>query len=158
MRAADSSAFLLFRDALRQKTIPHPRLRLNILPRALRFEFPAQLTDKHTEILRLMGGLPSPHSRQQSAMSQGLPRIARHEEQQVELRWRQVQALAAHGDRMRPGINQKVANLDRRVHRPFRRASQVGPYSSQELLYAERLGDIVVGARIERLNFGSLLI
>ena len=40
----------------------------------------------------------------------------------------------------------------------FRRPAQVGPHARQQFLNAEWLGHVVVGAGIERLDLGALVI
>ena len=54
-------------------------------------------------------------------MRKRFARIARHIKQQIELGRCQVQAVAADGHCMRPGIDDKVPNLNRRIDQPLRR-------------------------------------
>ena len=60
-------------------------------------------------------------------MRKRFARIARHIKQQIELGRCQVQAVAADRHGMRRGIDDKVANLNRRIDQPLRSAAQVSP-------------------------------
>ena len=56
------------------------------------------------------------------------------------------------------GIDLEIARFDWPEFRLFRaRAAEIGADARQEFLHAERLGDVIVGARIQRLNLSPLL-
>ncbi len=141
----------------RNEAIADPRFGLDVLLPVSAFELLAQLADKHAQILRLMSRLRSPHSCEQRAMGNDLAGIARKVQQQFKFLWRQVDRLALHGDAMRCGIDHEVACFNRRLC-ALRRAPQVSANAGLQFLDAERLCDVVVGARVERFNFGALMI
>ena len=85
--------------------------------------------------------------------------MTRHEDQEIKFLGREVNFVAAHADQPRLRIDQEIAGTDRFLRRFScgRYATQVRPYSRQQFIHAERLGDVVVGAGIERLDFRFLL-
>ena len=77
--------------------------------------------------------------------------------QQVKLFGSQVNRLAHDADQMRRGVDNKIAQLDCE-RRAFRCATQMGSHSRQQFLDSERLGHVVVCARIQRFNLGPLVV
>jgi len=139
------------------EAISHPGLGLNVLASCFVFEFLAQLSDEYAKVLGLMRGLGSPHSCEQGAVGHDLAGVARKVNKQVEFLGRQAQGLALHGDRMGGLIHDEIACFNRR-RGAFGGATHVSADASKELLDTEGLGDVVIGACIERLHLGSFVV
>ena len=104
-----------------------------------------------------MSRLRSPYRCEQGAMRDHFAGVARQVEQQFEFLGREVNGFARNFDAVGGGINHKITGHNGRLG-ALRGAAQMGPHPRQQFLDAERLGDVVVGAGVERLNFGALVI
>ena len=65
--------------------------------------------------------------------------------------------FAEHGDAVVGDVDDEVAGLDGRGG-ALGSAAQMGADAGQQLLNAEGLGDVVVGAGVEGLNLGALVV
>jgi hypothetical protein len=84
--------------------------------------------------------------------------VAGQQQQQVELLGREVGFCAAHAHRPRGGIDIQVADGDLFLRGLFAGGlTQVGAYAGEELGHREGLGDVVVGALVERGHLHRLL-
>src|SRR4029077_3808005 len=78
--------------------------------------------------------------------------------QQVKLFWCEPHLFAAHQDLVAWKINLEISDADFLFLRFGRReAPKVSSYSRQQFIHAERFGDIIVRASVERFDLGTLL-
>src|SRR5581483_7913172 len=75
---------------------------------------------------------------------------------QVPLGWRQVNEFAASADLFGVEVNDEVWRLDGRALARLRRTAQSGAQPGEQFVHAERLGDVVVRAGVERGNLDPL--
>src|SRR5579859_454308 len=142
------------------KAVTNPGIGHDVLRLVARFDLLAQLVDEDAQVFRLLHALSTPYGIQEHAVGQYFVRVPRHENQQLEFLWRQVDFPASDAHLARFRIDVKIAIFDGLRWLFFRRAhaAKVGPYARQQLIHTERLGNVVVGAGIERLNFTLLFL
>src|SRR3984957_20691353 len=143
--------------AFGDESVAHPWLGLDVLAARFALEFLAQLADEDSQVLGLMRGLCAPDRRQQGAMCHHLTGVASQVQQQLEFLGREMGWLALNGEGVRLHVNYKVACFEGGSG-ALRRAPQMRSDPSQQLLNAEWLGYIVVGARIQRFHFRPLVL
>ena len=83
--------------------------------------------------------------------------MPRHEHEEIELLGREPHFGAADVHAARVEIDAKIAGVERRDIGVAVRAPERRPHAREQLVDAERFGDVVVGARIERLHLRPLL-
>src|SRR5271166_4431345 len=142
----------------RFEAIAHPRLRQDVLRRArIELQLLSQLADEDAQIFVLFDAVAAPHRVEDRAVSQYFPWMLRHIHQHVKLLGSESHFPV--GDRygMRLEINVEVAKVDLglRSRCTRRRTSKRCANSCQQLAGAERLGYVVIGARIERRDFAT---
>ncbi|MCY1542303.1 hypothetical protein D9M68_780460 [compost metagenome] len=77
--------------------------------------------------------------------------------QELELGRSDLEFLAPEGDAVGAGVQRQFAHLHRVVDDLGRTAAQHGADARQQLLRRKRLGDVVVGARVETLHLVRLV-
>ncbi len=148
----------LLRAAFGQETVANPGFGLDVFPVGIALEFFAQLANEDAEILGLLCGLSAPDGGEQGAVGEDFAGVAGEEKKQVEFLGCEMNGTAGDGDGVGTGIDEKVANFNGAIAGTLGRTAKMGAHAGEELLNAERLGDVVVGAGIEGLHFGVLLI
>ncbi len=128
-----------------------------ILFARFRFKLFAKLTDKHAQILWLVGRLRSPHRSEQRSMRNHLAGMAREVKQQFKFLRRQVDWLALRPRRCAPRHRSRN-RLHQSRSRALRCAAHMSANAGQQFLDAERLGDVIIRTGVESLNFGALMI
>src|SRR5271168_1326857 len=93
-------------------------------------------------------------------MREDLSGVLRQTDKKVELLWRQVGVLAAYYDTMLRNIDKEVARVDdlRTLRAGDRAAAQLCADAGLQLLNAEGLGDVVVGACVEGFHLHEVLV
>ena len=108
-------------------------------------------------MLGLVDRVRPPDRFQDRAMRQHPPGTLREEQQQLELFRRQANLVLASHDPASIAIDDQIANQDLPLRRARRlEPPQRHPDARHQLLCPERLGHVIVGARVERLHFGAL--
>jgi len=78
--------------------------------------------------------------------------------QQVKFFWRQAYRALAHLDGASCWIDSEVTKFDGELLGfSGSRPPEIRPHSREQLFNAERLGNVIIRARVERFDFGSLL-
>ena len=90
-------------------------------------------------------------------MGHELAAVLRQHAQEIELDRRQVDQLAGARDAAVGNVDHDVADRDRRLGRGVGRAAQDGAQARCQLLAAERLRHVVVGAGVERTDLLALV-
>src|SRR5262245_11524227 len=124
--------------------------------RGVRLDFVSQLPDIDAQILRV--NARGPKLLEQELMGQYLARVLNQEAQKVVLLGRKLHALAAN-------LNDAPHQVDRSVAKPENRAlalhlklmAERRADAGEQLLHAERLGDIIIGALIECRDLGNFI-
>ena len=121
--------------------------------RRVRLDLLAQRADQHAQVLRLIDRVRAPDGLEDGAVGQHPAGMLRQERQQLEFLRRQPHFFAVPEHPESLAVDDQVAAHDRlarrrrRLDAPQRRAD-----AGQQLLGAERLGDVVVGAGVERAH------
>ena len=121
-------------------------------------KFLAQLGDEDAKVFGLLRELRTPDVSEQDAVGKDLACIAGKKEEKIEFFGREVDGAGGDGDGVGGGIDEKIADLDRSIAGALRSAAEMGADAREELLDAEGLGDVVVGAGVEGFHLGVLLI
>ncbi len=138
---------------LRQQTITHAGFSEQVtrLPR-IHFELAPQPREVDVEVVRLRPIFGSPHLFEQHTISQDFVWVRDENLEQFIFSWRQMHFLPEHG-------HPPVFKVDFEIARPkncglpafrARRVAQRHPNTGEQFVHAERLGEVVVGAKIER--------
>src|SRR5579872_902423 len=99
----------------RFKTVTHPGLRHDIAwGDFIRFKFLAQMSNEHTQILRLLCAIWPPHRCQENMMSDNLSRVSGQVHQEVELLGCQMHLVFLNFDLARWNVDAEISNLDHR--------------------------------------------
>src|SRR5207302_8869361 len=118
----------------------------------------AQLANRDAQIFGLIG-VGAPNCMQQRAMREHLPGMLGHVDQKIELLRRQMRLLAANNDAVLGDVDQEVAGVKLwSLSIGYRAAAELSPNASLQLLNAEGLRNVVVGACIKRFDFHQVLI
>src|ERR1039458_1750362 len=126
--------------------------------RCFRLQLLAELANEYAQILNLFRTLPTPDCAQQRPMGYHFAGMACKINQQIKFLRREVNLATTHRDFVRRQIDAEITNLNQRSLLAFRRdAPQTGTYPRQQFLDPERLGYVVVGSGIQRLDFGFFL-
>src|SRR5207244_34122 len=122
-------------------------------PGGVGLELAPQVRHVHAQVVRLLGGLRPPHLLQQLPMRDDLARVMPERHQQPVLDRREVHLCAADGHPARGEVHVQFADAEgglQRAVRDARAVTQRHSHARHQLADAEGLGQIVVGARIER--------
>ena len=86
--------------------------------------------------------------------------MLRQTDQKIKLFWRQMNVLATNDNAMLRHVDQEVAGCDDlcRLIAGCGAAAQLSTNAGLKFLHVERLGDVVVGTRIERVNLHLILV
>ena len=92
-------------------------------------------------------------------MGQHFPGMGHQQPQQVILARRQLHILFAHRDQAAHQIDRQIAAAeDRLLAVRLQAVAQRGANAGRQFLHAERLGDIIIGAQIERRHLAGLVV
>ena len=124
--------------------------------RGLGLELAAQLGHEHPQIVRLVVVLGSPDLLQQLCLRDEAAAVANEHFDEVPLGRCQSHLLAVAAHLLRRQVDGEVRRLDEGFF--FRRGGtpEGGAQAGEQLVHAERLGDVVVGAGVERRNLVAL--
>src|SRR6266542_1732652 len=145
--------------SFRTKAIADPGLGNEIAwMRWIRFELVAQLSHEDAQVVRF-GRVGPPHFAQELSMSDHFARVLHQKNEELVGNRRQVDLAALHEYLALREIDAQFAD---REHGFFLLGTEVGgvperyPQAGEELLHAERFGEIVVGSCVERVDLVPL--
>src|SRR5579859_5587308 len=120
----------------------------------------AELADEDAQVLGLADTVNAPHRREQRTMGQHTSGMFRHVEQKLKLLGGEAHVRAPDGYAMGIRIDHEIADVDGTRGFCFGNgdAAKMGPHARLQLLHAERLGDVIVCACIERFDLAAVLI
>ena len=97
---------------------------------------------------------------QKRAVRKNLTRVLRKADEKVELLRCEVCVLAANHDAMLWNVDQEIADSDDRLRLAggSDATTQLCANAGQQLLNAKRFGDVVVRARVQRLDLHSIMV
>src|SRR4051794_831720 len=123
-------------------------------PLRLGFEFSAQASDIRPQVIRLITVLSAPHRLQDLPVCQELASVAGQIREHLVLFLRQRNVSSFESRTPRREVDLQVLAAVGRKRGLCRRVStsQGGAQAGQQLLYTEWLGEVVIGAEIERLD------
>ena len=139
-------------EAVGDEAVAYPGFGLDVLAAGFGFELFAELADEDAQILGLMRGLGTPYGGEQGAVGDDLAGVTREMKQEFKLFGREVQRLTGDFDAVGCCINHEVADGDGGLG-ALGSAAEVCANAGEQFLDAEWLGDIVIGAGVEGLNF-----
>src|SRR5260370_24903992 len=95
------------------ETIPYPGLGHYVGRRSgIGIDLIAELADKQTQVLRLLGAACAPDRGKQRAMRSHFVRITGKIDEQLKFLWRQLQFAATDGNRVRVQVNAEITIFD----------------------------------------------
>src|SRR5262245_20735791 len=122
----------------------------------MRLDLVPELADVNAESLRI--DRRGPELIEKEAMREHLSRMLYHDSKQVIFLWRELDFLAAHFDDTTYQIDGQIAKFeDRMLALYVELVPQRRPDAGEQFLHAERLGHVIVGSLIERLDLGRLI-
>ena len=136
------------------KAVAHPWLGDQISrPAGLRFELAPQLRHEYPQVARIGVVRRSSQVGQQSARPHEPARLTHERRQQMPLGRREMNAFAvgAGGGGGRE-VDRDVSQLDRCCRDGWLGSASYRAHPGEQLLHAERLGDVIVRPEIERLH------
>src|SRR5262245_50219941 len=121
------------------------------------FELLAQLLHVDAQVMRVLDVRRAPHLAQELAVRDHHPEVLGEAAEQPELDRRQTDFDAVPRGTALLEIHLDVIKGEDLAALGSQRMAQSYPHPGQELAHAEWLGDVIVGAGVERLDLGALL-
>src|SRR5580698_5811155 len=120
----------------------------------------AQLTHEGAQIFHLFAAIRAPHRTEQARVGYNAAGADHEAMQDVELLAGEMNLLAAPGDVTLDRVETNLADLNRRVFGANGRldAADGRAHTRNQFARAERLGDVIVGAQVERLYLFFFLV
>jgi hypothetical protein len=145
--------------AARVETITNPGLCDDVAGLFGGLDFFAELADVDAEVFGLVG-VGTPYGMQERAMGENLSGVLGEDDEEVELLGRKVGFLAADEDFVLGNVDDEVSYGDDLLGLGCGcgAAAELGADAGLQLLDAERLGNVIVGAGVEGGYFDGLLI
>src|SRR5262245_12767185 len=141
----------------RPQAIADPRLRQDIL-RTFRIglDLLPQLPDVHPQILSV--GQIVPQLAEQKLVGEHLAGVLHQNAQKLVLLGRQFHVLVTHLDDTSHQIDGQIAHSeDWALAVSLQLVAQRRAHPGEKLIHAKRLGDVIIGAEVERLNLAGLV-
>ena len=125
-------------------------------PARLGLELAPHLRHEHAQVVRLVVVLGTPHLLQQLALGDELAAVAHEHLDEVPLGRREADLVAVAVHPLGREVDGEVRGLDERLLVSGRGPAERGAQPGEQLVHAERLGDVVVGAGVERGDLVAL--